>query len=291
MNQLYGVDVSTFQGNINWDALNNAANFVMIRSTYGGLTDNMLARNRSEARRVQAAAGPLGIGYYHYAYARLNDPITEADCFVNAVWPLNEGEVLALDWEEPYDGDHVAWCLAFLNHVRDRTGVKSLIYLNQSLASSHNWQPVVDGDYGLWIAEYDNQTGGANSFQWPFAMMKQWTSTATVAGIAGHVDADTAYVDFTGFAAYGYQAPAPVPVPTPVPEPVPVPAPEPLPVPQPQPVPVPQPVPTPLPKPSPQPVPQPIPIPKPSVSPNLIGVILASIKSFFSWLFRHGNKN
>lgn len=272
MSQLYGIDCSEFQGDINWDALNAVANFVIMRATYGGLTDGKFARNRSEARRVQAAAGPLGIGYYHYAYARLNDPITEADCFVNAVWPLNEGEILALDWEEPYSGDHVAWCLAFLNHVHDRTSVKPLIYLNQSLASGHNWQPVVDGDYGLWIAEYDSQTSPANSFQWPFAMMKQWTSTATVAGVAGHVDADTVYVDFAGFAAYGYKTPQPVPAPVPTPEPQPVPTPTSVPVPTPQPTPLPQP-PRRL-----------VPIVNPSSS------LLTSIKNLltrlFKWLFK-----
>jgi GH25 family lysozyme M1 (1,4-beta-N-acetylmuramidase) len=206
MAQLYGVDVSYAQKTIDWDALNAASNFAMIRSCYGtGGVDTEFARNKNEAHRVQAAAGPLGIGYYHYAYPQysVNTPQAEAAYFVGNVGALQPGDVLALDWEEPYDGDHVQWCLEFLNAVTSATGVRPLIYLNQSLVASHDWSPVINGNYGLWLAAYDgDKTGSGPSTQWPFTAMRQWTNSDAVAGISP-VDGDVFYGDFNAWNAYG----------------------------------------------------------------------------------------
>jgi GH25 family lysozyme M1 (1,4-beta-N-acetylmuramidase) len=250
MAQLYGVDVSEFQGQINWDALNAVSNFVIIRSCFGtARQDFQFLHNRSEARRVRANAGPLGVGYYHYAYPNNNGPEPEADFFVSNVWPLQPGEQLVLDWEEAFNGNHVAWVLAFCQRVEAKTGVKPLVYLNQSLLNGHDWTPVINNSNGLWVAQYDGQQKApAVHGQWPFAAMKQWTDAATVAGIGGHVDADTFYGDFNAFYAYGYKSPA-TPAPTPAPAPAPQPVPQPTP-PPPTPVPTTPPV-TPTPSPPP----------------------------------------
>lgn len=219
---LYGVDVSGVgQGTINWDALNAASNFVIIQATYGTLTDAQFLRNRLEARRVQAASGPLGIGYYHYAYPNLVDATSSADYFVNTVWPLADGEILALDWEESYNGDHVAWILEWLRHVENRTGVKPLLYLNQSLIKAHDWSPVISENYGLWLADYDgNKESPGVATPWPVTAIRQWTDVDSVNGIGGHVDGDAFYGDIDAWNAYGYQEPisGPASVPTPIPE-------------------------------------------------------------------------
>lgn len=231
MSRLYGLDVSQFQGDINWDQLNQVSNFVIIRAAYGTLVDPKFGYNRGEAHRVQASAGPLGVGYYYYAYARLLDSITSANYFCDVVEPLSEGDVLALDWEEPYTGDHVAWCKSFLDQVYARTGVKPLIYLNQSLMNSHNWQPVIDGGYGLWLAVYGGDKDEAlPKTPWPTVAMVQWTSSDFISGVSGKVDGDTFYGDFAAFAKYGHVAPPePAEEPQPMPVPLPTPAPPPLP--------------------------------------------------------------
>jgi lysozyme len=210
MAQLYGVDVSEAQGQINWDALNAVSNFAVIRSCFGtARKDHQFDRNKSEAHRVQAAAGPLGIGCYHYAYPEYNSPQAEAAYFADNVTPLAAGDLLALDWEEQYNGDHVAWCLQFLQAVTARTGIRPLIYLNQSTITAHNWSPVINGGFGLWLADWDgNKAGPGVHTPWPFTAMRQWTDADTVAGISGHVDGDVFYGDFAAWAAYARPTPA-----------------------------------------------------------------------------------
>lgn len=230
---LFGADISEWNGQLNWDAFNASSNFVIIRSCFGTARQDLeFGRNRAEARRVQAQAGPLGIGYYHYAYPQYNNPEAEADFFISNVWPLQQGELLALDWEEAYDGDHVAWCLAFLKRCELKTGVKPLLYLNQSLMNGHNWMPVIENGNGLWLADYrGTQSSPAVNTPWAVMAVRQWTNVDVIPGIGGHVDGDTFYGDITAWNAYGYHVPVASPDPEPTPEPAPttVPDPEPLP--------------------------------------------------------------
>lgn len=267
MSQIYGVDVSEAQGVINWDVLNQNTNFVIIRSCFGtARQDLQFQRNRSEARRVQAAAGPLGIGYYHFSYPQyaVNTPQAEAEFFCNNVMPLQPGEILVLDFEEPYSGDVVEWCKEFCDRVQQLTTVRPLIYLNQSQVNGLNWGSVIQSNYGLWEAVYDNNPSGPGvSTPWPVVAMRQWTDNDHVAGISNAVDGDVFYGDFQLFAKYGYQpaAPAPQPAPAPAPAPEPAPATNPTPVEEPPAPPAPNPVTPPAPV-------EPTPSPSPVIEPN-----------------------
>src|SRR5664279_3165262 len=87
---LFGVDVSRYQGTVNWDSLNASTNFAMMQSTYGYSTDSQFSRNLSESRRVG-----MRRGFYHFCHPELgNTAVGEADYFVNTVGALQSGELL-----------------------------------------------------------------------------------------------------------------------------------------------------------------------------------------------------
>jgi GH25 family lysozyme M1 (1,4-beta-N-acetylmuramidase) len=205
MAQIKGLDVSKFQGEINYDQLKTQADFVIIRSSYGtGFIDGMYVRNRDEARRVG-----MGIGFYHYAYARLNSAEAEADYFCQVVSDLRQGELLVLDWEETYAGNHVDWCKRFLDRVATHfNGLKPLIYLNKGLQKGKDWSPVVNAGYGLWLADYENN-GSASP--WSMIAMQQTTSSGSIAGISGNVDLDIFYGTLNAFRKYGFNPPVVTP--------------------------------------------------------------------------------
>ena len=186
---LKGIDISRWQGVINWNAVKDQVNFAIIKASGGddGLyPDGQFVRNRDEARR-------LGIprGFYHFAGA--GNPEQEAQHFANVVGGLQKGELVVLDWEVPHSNP-VDWCNRFLKKAEALFGVKPLIYLSGSTARGLNWQPVVDGNYGLWIAQWGNNDdipdGNPSSGQWPFWALWQYSSTGSVNGIAGRVDLD-----------------------------------------------------------------------------------------------------
>lgn len=222
---IVGNDISEFQGQIDWDVYKSNSNFVIIRATYGnGYFDKWFAHNRDEARRVGFPRG-----YYHYAYPQYNTPEAEADWFCKALWDIQEGESLCLDYEENWKGNVVSWCKAFLDRIASKlSGYKALIYLNQTLATSYDWTPIVVAGYGLWIAAYtyDPNNNNYKKGAWPFAVMQQWTNQQQVPGIVGNVDGNVFFGDINTFKKYGYIKQQPTPQsPEPALQPVPNPSP------------------------------------------------------------------
>jgi|SRR5882724_145052 len=199
---ILGNDLSVFQGYVDWDTFKNNANFAFIKASEGdGFIDPQFSRNQAESRRVG-----LLRGYYHFARPDLHNAAdAEAAFFLQTLGQLQEGEVLALDFEVTYN-DSVSWCKIFLDYINANTGVKALVYLNQSLATSFNWQDVVSGGYGLWIAAYtyDPHTNTFQTGAWQEATMQQWTDKQQVPGISGDVDGDVFFGDATAFQKYGY---------------------------------------------------------------------------------------
>lgn len=200
-----GHDVSSHQGDINFDVFKNNSQFVICKASEGVLfRDPKLTRNKSEARRVG-----LQLGFYHFARPDLNNsPQSEADWFLTAIGDLRDGELLALDYEANWGGDVVAWCKGFLDRIREKLSYNALIYLNQSYMNL-NWKPVIDTGVGLWIAAYTGSptNNSFNKGQWPFAAIQQYTSSLKVPGITGNTDGDVFFGDLAALRKYGYKAP------------------------------------------------------------------------------------
>lgn len=202
-----GNDISRWQGDVDYGVFKDNTQFVIIKATEGnGFTDPKFLRNQSEARRVG-----LALGYYHFARPDLgNTPEAEADYFLKIIGSPVEGEVYVLDYEPKSNpGDVVAWCKKFLDRVLEKTGTKALIYLNQSQVKSFDWQPVIDGGYGLWIAAYtyDPNKNDVEIGKWPFAAIQQWTNKQQVPGVVGNVDGNVFFGTLETFKKYGYKAP------------------------------------------------------------------------------------
>lgn len=221
---LRGIDLSQYQGQPNFDSLKLGVDFIILKASEGtGYKDPQFDRNKSECRRVG-----IPVGFYTFARPDLgNTPQTEAAWFLNCVGELKEGDILFLDIEVVYT-DLVNWSKQFLDAVSAKlNGYKPLIYLNKSQIQSNSWKPVVDGNYGLWCAYYDNDpTGLPFDTPWPAVAFKQYSSSGTIDGINGKVDMDSFFGDLVALKKYGVQI---VPVPTPIP-PTPLP-PTPIPTP------------------------------------------------------------
>jgi len=207
---LKGIDISKWQ---NTSAVDLAQDFVIVKATEGvGYVDPTCDTKYQYAK----SKGKL-LGVYHFAHPDLTDAVSEADFFVNnttGYWQ-NKEAILVLDWESGNLAD-VNWALTWLRRVRDRTGVKPLIYMSASTISRANWSPVVNEDFGLWIAGYPNKYNVANppvpaegempynTSPWGFAAIWQYTSSA------GTLDRDVAYMSREAWGKYAGQNAAPV---------------------------------------------------------------------------------
>lgn len=277
MSYILGIDLSQWQGNVDFNQVKTAGyEFGIPRMTYaypgsGCKIDPTASRNYYG----QAAAGMITGGYHKIGWT---DPIVEADFYLQAMSPLVENDLLAYDIEPNSDvqvpDNWSSWEQSFVQRIVDRTHTYPLRYLNISMNNAMPAQGVV-ANCASWVA--------APSFGWDetvpvnVPVTIQQGPTAHVPGIPDNVcDLDAFFGPPENLLKLGYHAVAP---PVPVPTPDPVPTPTPVPEPTPKPTPTPEPVPDPQPEPSPEPTPTPTPKPK-----SWFQQLIEAIVNFFKGL-------
>lgn len=206
---LKGIDISKWQ---NTAAVDLGEDFVIVKATEGvGYVDPTCDTKYQYAK----SKGKL-LGVYHFARPDLSSAVAEADYFIDNTVGYHKEAILVLDWEAG-NTTNVGWALAFLRRVRDRTGIKPIIYMSASVIKSANWQPVVDEDFGLWVAGYPDRYNVTNPpvpaedempydiSPWGFAAIWQYTSSA------GTLDRDVAYMSRDAWSKYAGKVTTPAP--------------------------------------------------------------------------------
>lgn len=166
--QTPGMDVSGYQGNVNWAAAkNNGARFAYIKATEGTTYKSPYFASQYNGSYSHGIIR----GAYHFALPNVSSGATQANFFVNhgGGWS-NDGKTLPpavdLEWN-PYGAScygksqagMVAWIHDFVNTVHSRTGRYPTIY------TSTSWWSLCTGNNGgfgadpLWIARYASTVG------------------------------------------------------------------------------------------------------------------------------------
>ena len=195
-----GVDVSYFQGEIDWEAVKaDGVDFAMIRAGYRGYTDGFINMDQNFAQNAQGAldAG-LEIGLYFFSQATSeNEAVEEAKWLVQAAARFDVTLPLMFDWETigeasaRTDGvlgtQMTAFAQAFCSEIR-AAGYTPGVYFNR-------WQGCYDYDLGklsgaeLWLTADDVAD------EWYYAHTYwQYTYTGSVDGIEGDVDRNLRYL-------------------------------------------------------------------------------------------------
>lgn len=203
---LHGTDQSKWQKNQITEG-----SFILLKATEGcGYVDPTC----DDKYQMNKAAGKL-LGVYHYARPDLgNSPEAEAQFFVDNCKGYIGEAILVLDWEGTRRWD-VAWAKRWLDEVKRLTGIKPMVYMSSSVTFAYDWSAVVAGDYGLWVADYDNNDGTNHGCPkvgyWNIIAMHQYTSKP--------IDKDEFFGDENAWMAYvgskSGEAPAPAPAPNP----------------------------------------------------------------------------
>ena len=202
---LKGIDIADYQANLNAGTID--ADFVIIKATQGTWYVNPFCDTHYQQTK---GAGKL-LGVYHYAEG--GDPKTEADYFLKNIQGYIKEAILCLDWEEnigqsaknPVFGTAgaPAWIRIWCDYVFDKTGVRPLVYVQASALADVNGI----GDYGLWVAQYaSNELTGYQDHPWNegaySCAIRQYTSHGRLAGYAGNLDLDIAYMDTAAWHKY-----------------------------------------------------------------------------------------
>lgn len=181
-----GIDVSEFQGSINWSAVKNAGKqFAFIRVSDGTYQDPDFATNWAGAKNAGLIRGA-------YQFFRASDdPITIADQFLAKIGTLGDGDLPPVLDVEVTDGQSATTIRTnmetWLAHVEQKTGRTPFIYVSPGFWP--NLGSPNESHYRLWVANWGvncpNTPTGWNTWQ-----MWQYADNGTVSGISGAVDLD-----------------------------------------------------------------------------------------------------
>ena len=218
--ELQGIDVSTWQGSIDWKKVNDAGiQFAILRATFG--TDGVDNRFLENAKNAGAAGVPMGA--YHYSYAKSEDEArTEARHFLSTIAPYQFDYPVAFDIENNsltgLGKDKLTDIVLAFFEVVENAKYYPCLYSNLNWLKNYLDLSRINKHYDIWLAQWnDNPT-----FEGDFGLW-QYTSEGNVAGISGNVDRDIAYKDYPklmkekGLNGYGSSKPDPDPEPTPGP--------------------------------------------------------------------------
>lgn len=197
--QQTGIDVSHWQGQINWSAVaGDGIRFAYMKATEGTTyTDPEFDRNY-----IRSYNAGIIRGAYHFGLPDRSSGAAQGRFFVGngGNWSA-DGRTLppVLDIEyNPYgadcyglsDGQMVNWIADFSSTVKSMSGRYPAIY------TTTDWWRRCTGNYGgfadtnpLWIARWASDPGTLPN-GWSYYTIWQYTSTGRVAGISGNVDRD-----------------------------------------------------------------------------------------------------
>ena len=216
VNQLvYGIDVSRWQGDIDWSKVAaDGITFAMIKCGGG---DDGLYEDRKFKQNIQGAlANGIQVGIYFYSGATdAKTAYDEASFCINLIKDYQITYPVAFDWElNSGDYDEVTQaCETFCNVVKSY-GYQPMVYSNRN-----RWYSSFDGEklagkFKVWMACYWSEYYYTStrwaygddlaSFKWHYDMW-QYGVTDTVDGIDGYVDMNIAFFGYANYKVNGAQ--------------------------------------------------------------------------------------
>lgn len=211
-----GIDVSRYQGEIDWDQVKAAGvQFAIIRVGYrtqatGILTEDPYARyNLQEANRVG-----IKVGAYFFSTA-----INAVEAVEEATWVANLIDKYSITYPVAYDCEgyekkssrhysltndqRTALAITFMDTIAAR-GYTPMFYSSRSsLTNNRDWNTTaLQTKYKIWLAYYPKlpfpQTVSPE-YDGLFSIW-QYSCKARIAGISGEVDMNLSYFDYTEIA-------------------------------------------------------------------------------------------
>lgn len=196
---LTGIDVSVYQGDIDWEAVaQSGVEFAIIRLGYRGYSQGAIQLDRNFEQNMRGAleAG-LDVGVYFFSQATtVLEAEEEADFVLENLRGYPISFPVVFDWEfvtadqartHEMEGEALTDCaLAFCELVAT-AGYTPMVYFNQDIGYFYYQLDELD-QYPFWLAEYDSKPDFFYDFE-----IWQYTHTGTVPGIQGSVDLNLAF--------------------------------------------------------------------------------------------------
>ena len=192
---IIGIDVSTWQGEIDWNQVKNSdVKFAILRSSFGS-PDPSQVDNQFENNYKGAKAAGIPVGAYHYGYA-----VSEAEARQEARFFLDTIKGKQFEYPVYYDVEDNGTMgtlsrqtltnviKAFCSEV-EKAGYYVGVYASLNWLDSKFYPDQLP--YDVWVAQYFTECQYSGQYG-----MWQYTSSGSVPGIQGGVDMNECYQDY-----------------------------------------------------------------------------------------------
>lgn len=208
-----GIDVSEFQGNIDWKAVaDSGIDFAMIRVGYRGMKNGEIKEDACAKYNLQEASkNGLKIGAYFFSTA-----VTEEEAKEEAEWTKNLLSGYPVTYPVAYNcegfqnpssrqfelsvEERTKLADAFLKSIEEGSYTGMFYAAKNELDDNNLWNADdLSLNYRIWVAQYSDQT-------WPEKtksdytgdhVMWQYTNKGKLDGIKGAVDFNVAYFGYS----------------------------------------------------------------------------------------------
>ncbi len=199
-----GIDLSEFQGDVDFTALKNAGvEFVMLRigGRYYGDDGGLYEDKNFDTYYEQAQSAGLKIGAYFFSQANcVEDAAQEANYSIDKLDGRKLDFPVAFDWENIAEGDArtdkvtgdelTSLAETFCDTITN-AGYKAIVYSNTSqMLIMYDFETMKD--YDFWLADYREFPTMYYKFD-----MWQYSKDGSIDGVEGTVDLNLSFTDFS----------------------------------------------------------------------------------------------
>ena len=202
-NGVLGIDVSKYNGNIDWNAVKNAGvDYVIIRCGYRGYGSGVLVEDINYRKNIQGAtAAGLKVGVYYFSQA-INEieAVEEASAVLGMISGYKMTYPVFIDVEYSNSSKNgradnlsvaqrTAVAKAFCQTIQN-AGYRAGVYANKTWLTSFLDMNQLSG-YKVWLAQYATSVSYTGRYD-----MWQYSSTGKISGISGNVDLNLSYLNY-----------------------------------------------------------------------------------------------
>ena len=189
------IDVSTYNGDIDWDRVKEAGiDYAIIRVGYRGYETARLVKDKLfDTNMSNATAAGVKVGAYIVTQAvNTNEAVEEASFIISSCSGYNVSLPLAIDVESAGNGsgrgdkisvaERTAVINAFVQTIRG-AGYSAMVYANKDWMTNRINAGGLASGSTVWLAQYRSRCTYGGSYQ-----MWQFTESGSIPGISGNVD-------------------------------------------------------------------------------------------------------
>ena len=194
-----GIDVSKWQGTIDWEAVADAGiDFAIIRVGYRGYSTGVLVEDSYFEKNIKGAtAAGIKVGVYFFSQAITQaEAVEEASMVISLISGYNLTYPVFIDTEESggradslTKTQRTAVVLAFLKTITN-SGYSAGVYASKNWYTD-NLNASLLSSYTIWVAQYSSTLTYTGKYD-----IWQYSQTGTVDGISGNVDMNISYLGY-----------------------------------------------------------------------------------------------